>query len=510
MSLGFIIRYSTIAPTTWLPEPRFAVKGASSRRIHALPQGILASTVIGEAEDHEQNRYFCGQLANWTEVAQRLAEHGLSNEGFVSPASCIKLLYKHYGPTGLSMLEGLFVGAFVDGNKLIVFASKTPGPSLYYYVDSVAGTASVTTELKALPGNERRLRPFADIMNQEEAQQAVQTCLQGVRRVRPGYCVEIELDPRHLVEHDTEYYSAHRAITVFDEASAMEKLRDVLKRAVFSLPGRTAHCLVSGGLDSSIVGYLAQRRFDALTLFSLGTEKRNEFDKAKAFGVSIGLPVTRLVVGDCQFINALPEVIALTEHCSSTFIEYLIPVHLAHQQIGDSADIMLSGYGSDVLFAGFAKPDNTLRQVTGLIESEYMSTTWANEASQCLGGALGIEIGYPFFDSRVVDLAFSIDPYLKHKHGVEKYILREAYRGLLDQAVIARRKVGIHEGTGCEDYLTSQVEQRADGHARIIKDALCYLVLQQTLIDGRDPADVAIDRLRSDAQVLAHGNQGCC
>ncbi len=508
MSLGFIVRYSAVEAATALTQPRFAAKGARDRRSRMLGHGSLESTVVGEAAEHRQDLFFCGQLANWTEIAQRLVSQGLSREGFISPAHCIRLLYQQYGPPGLRMLEGLFVGAFIEGGKLVAFASKTPGPSLYYYLDSAAGTACVTTELKALPASERRLRAFTDIIDQAGAP-TEQTCLHGVRRVQAGRCVDIQLDSQLLVEQDIEYYSTHRAITVFDEAQAIEQLREALSQAVFSSPGATAHCLVSGGLDSSIVAYLARRHFDGLTLFSLGTEKNNEFDKADAFGTSISLPVRRLVIEEDEFLNVLPEVIALIEHCFSTFAEYLIPVHLAHKQIGDSADILLSGYGSDVLFAGFAKPDHTLRQVTKLVESEYSSTRWANEASQCLGGGIGFAIGYPFFDSRVVDLAFSIDPYLKHKHGVEKYILRETYRGLLDETVIARRKVGIHEGTGCEDFLTDQVKTHAATQVRRTKDALCYLVLRKILVDEFDPADVNAHALIPDAQALVQMGPVC-
>lgn len=503
MSLGFVIRYSATTPNTQPPAPQFSVKGARSQRTCALHSGVLESTVIGQVEDHEDNLFFCGHVANWIEVAQRLASRGLSRKGLASQIHCIKLIYQIYGVPGLRMLDGLFVGVFVDKGNLVAFASKTPGPSIYFRVNNDTGTVCISTELKALPAHERRLRSFADIIDKRDAQQSAQTCMHEVLRVRQGHCIEISLHPPQITAIDTEYYSTCRAITLFEEATVIEKLRDTLAQSVSSLPGRTAHCLVSGGLDSSIVGYFAQQRFDTLNLFSLGTEKNNEFDNAEAFGSSIGLPVSRILVKDNQFIGALPEVVALTEHCFSTFVEYLIPVHLAHQKINDSADIMLSGYGSDVLFAGFAKPANTLRQVTELVESEYASTAWANEASQCLCSGVGMEIGYPFFDSRVVDLAFSIDPYLKHKHGVEKYILREAFRGILNDTVIARRKVGIHEGTGCEDYLTNQVAQRSAEKARLVKDAMCYRILQQVLIDGLAPYDVAMDTLHADALNIA-------
>lgn len=496
MSNGFLLHYAGGPLAGDAAEPRFCVTGARHRRSRALAGGRFDSVVVGPA--HEDEVFFCGQLAGWEELARRLGARGLPEATLRSPGHCVRAVYRVYGAPGLRLLDGLFAGAFVDGARLVAFASKTPGPSLYYRLDAQAGGATVSTELKALPREQRRLRAFADLMGRSDADQAAGTCLEGVARVRAGHCIEIDLAARPLAAADTLYHAPQRAISLTDEASCAQPLRSVLAQVVDGMPGRSAHCLVSGGLDSSIVAYHAQRRFDRLDLFTLGTPQRNEFEQASAFGASLGLPVERIVIDDSRFLAALPEVIALTEHCFSTFAEYLVPVHLAHLAIGNGADIMLSGYGSDVLFAGFAKPRDSLAHVTGLVESEYASTGWANEASQCLGGALGMEIGYPFFDSRVVDLAFSIDPYLKHKNGVEKFVLREAYRGVLDDAVIARRKVGIHEGTGCEEHMSEQIARAGAAQARLLKDALCYRILEAVLVDGVAAADVDLDALRAD------------
>lgn len=503
MSSGFLLHYA-VGPLTAAPfEPRFSVTGHRHVRSRALAAGWLDSTLIGAT--HEDEVFFCGQLAEWGALARRMIDRGLPEEALRSPGHCVRAIYRAYGAPGLRLLDGLFAGAFIDGAKLVAFASKTPGPSLYYRVDAQTGSATVSTELKALPREQRRLRTFDDIMSRTDAAQAAATCLDGVARVRAGHCIDIDLAARPLAAAETAYYSTQRAISLTDEADCVRPLRGVLAQVVNGMAGHSAHCLVSGGLDSSIVAYHAQRRFDRLDLFTLGTPQRNEFDQACAFGASLGLPVERIVIDDSSFLTALPEVIALTEHCFSTFAEYLVPVHLAHLAIGSSADIMLSGYGSDVLFAGFAKPRDSLAHVAGLVESEYASTGWANEASQCLGGVLGLEIGYPFFDSRVVDLAFSIDPYLKHKNGVEKFVLREAYRGVLDDAVIARRKVGIHQGTGCEDHMSEQIALANAAEARRYKDALCYRILQAVLIDEVPAAEVDMAVLRAETALLAQG-----
>jgi asparagine synthase (glutamine-hydrolysing) len=49
----------------------------------------------------------------------------------------------------------------------------------------------------------------------------------------------------------------------------------------------------------------------------------------------------------------------------------------------------------------------------------------------------------PLFDRAIVELAFAIPPRLKLRGSVEKYLLKEAVRDLLPQAIIDRPKSGM-------------------------------------------------------------------
>jgi (carboxyethyl)arginine beta-lactam-synthase len=493
MLVGFCGQFSRQqAPHGFMPS-RFCLKGLTRRL--SCQSGELrldVSYVVASGQELLSNPVLlCGHVANTDQLVSLLSQRGLLTDG--GEEDWLRLLYQAYGADCFKLLEGLFTGAFLLGSRLVLFASKTPGPSLYYSARSQSGSVVFTTELKTLPAAWRDMRPFAEILSDSDEDRASTTCLRHILRVRAGHCVEIEWADAEPGIEDHAYYSVLRGITLTEEGDAAAQLRAVITEAVCCLPGESADCLISGGLDSSIVASLAQRRFDRLALFSIGTTFNNEFDKAAIFAESIGLSVNRLLIDEEDFLAALPEVVAMTEHCRSTFIEYLLPVHLAHLRIGNSADIIVSGYGSDVLFAGFARPTDTLREVVRLVRGEYESTIWSNEASQIMGGVIGAEVGYPFYDSRVVDLAFSIDPFLKHKNGIEKYILRRAFSGHLTEAVVSRPKLGIHQGTGCEVYL-STVIGRGQG-VRQRKDRLCYEILRRILIDGKEPCEIDIKNM---------------
>ena len=57
--------------------------------------------------------------------------------------------------------------------------------------------------------------------------------------------------------------------------------------------------------------------------------------------------------------------------------------------------------------------------------------------------ATSVETRVPFLDHKLVELALSIPSKMKVKDGVEKYILKEAARGIIPDQIIDRPKVGF-------------------------------------------------------------------
>ena len=58
-------------------------------------------------------------------------------------------------------------------------------------------------------------------------------------------------------------------------------------------------------------------------------------------------------------------------------------------------------------------------------------------------GAWGLTPLSPMFDQRLIEHAFTLPPRMKLRAGVEKYVMKEAYRGLLPGAVVDRPKSGM-------------------------------------------------------------------
>lgn len=482
-------------------SPSFSVKGSprTSRRTFANALANFVWVQDRNAASCPLQAWGIGSLSNRPALEAALHQLGQSIGGEADDFEVLARLYAVVGSDALRMADGHFCAVLIQDNHLILASGKTPGPKLYYKSEAACRVV-FASEIKAFPTADRVLKAFSDTAEERLCADSSLTYFEEIYAVSPGEYVLFDLSQGGAKQTFT-YYQAQRPLRFIDVAdtNTYRSIRDALWQAVESIPGKTAICLVSGGLDSSIIGKLAKRRFDTVRYYSVGTRDRNEFEHARRFTDSIKEPCHEILFEEGRFLENLADVISLLEHPYSRYLEYIIPVHIAHKLIPSDADVILSGYGSDVLFAGFAKNHHTPRDISALIQSEYRSTYWANEASQTIGFVHDQYVAYPFFDSGFVDVAMAVSPHLCHYSGIEKYALRKAYEDEIAHPVVWRKKVGIHEGTGCEDffsqYLTDGVTISNEG-LRLRKDRFSYEVMRAVLVDGLTSSDIDFNQIR--------------
>ncbi|MFO0725583.1 MAG: asparagine synthase (glutamine-hydrolyzing) [Myxococcota bacterium] len=84
--------------------------------------------------------------------------------------------------------------------------------------------------------------------------------------------------------------------------------------------------------------------------------------------------------------------------------------------------------------------------------------------------AVGLEARSPFLDTALLELCFSLPSDLKIRHGKLKWILREAYRGLVPDEVLDRKKhgFGVPVGRWWEGALAKMIDELLlSEHARV-------------------------------------------
>lgn len=68
-----------------------------------------------------------------------------------------------------------------------------------------------------------------------------------------------------------------------------------------------------------------------------------------------------------------------------------------------------------------------------------------------------VEARVPFMNYKLVNYALSLDESLKIKDGVEKYILREAFRDILPNYIVDRPKIRMPDGSGVKNTLIDYI-----------------------------------------------------
>lgn len=202
---------------------------------------------------------------------------------------------------------------------------------------------------------------------------------------------------------------------------------------------RPMGCLLSGGLDSSLVAAIAARELKKhgkqLQTFSIGLDDSTDEKYARLVAEHIGSKHTHVKFEQKDFIDAIPEVIKATETFDITTVRASTGQYLISKYIKNNTNIkvLLIGDGSDELTAGYmyfhkAPSDIELHNenIRLLNDISYFDVLRADRGI----ASNGLEARVPFLDHNFVDLYLDINPSLrnpKNNKNIEKYILREAF-----------------------------------------------------------------------------------
>lgn len=321
------------------------------------------------------------------------------------------------------------------------------------------------------------------------------TILKGVKKLPPATLLIIEPDGSRREE---VYWKLHVGPRLEDRSIGEAEWRSAVAQSMKAAVGRhnvadvPVGVLLSGGLDSSLVTALLAQSGPPPKTFSIGFEavrgvEGNEFAYSDLIARTFGTEHVKIDVDMNRTLEVLPAVIAamsepMMSHDSVGF-------YLLAEAVSKSVKVVQSGQGADEIFGGYSwyrtlmnsdDASNDYARVyfdrnhaemkqtvdSGLLSHDYskdfVDTFFANSAGAAIDKVLqldaevmmvedpvrrvdnmtmawGLEARVPFLDHEVVELAARIPAELKVRGG-GKYILKEASRGIVPDAVIDRPK----------------------------------------------------------------------
>lgn len=374
----------------------------------------------------------------------------IEDEGFEvktgSDCEVILHMYKKYGiDKTIRRLDGVFAFMLYDINNKVLHVGRDPvgvRPLFYFKRGNTHGFCSEVKSLSYL----------LDSFIEDDTK---------IEIFPPGSYISISDYVK--VDRFTYYnYDYSREIGNLEDKEVMNNIKILFAKAVNKrlMSDRPLGCLVSGGLDSSLVASITSHLgIDNLETFSIGIGNSPDLNYADEVAEYLGTKHHRIEMDIEDFINVVPDVIRSIESYDITTVRASVPNYLLSQYINRETDIkvILSGEGADEILGGYLyfhnAPDmesfqnETHRRVRLLHQYDVLRSDRATAAH-------GLEVRVPFLDKDLINYVLSLEPrykvhYDENEKRIEKYILRKAFDGkYLPENILWRQKDAFSDAVG--------------------------------------------------------------
>ena len=377
-----------------------------------------------------------GEIYGFDKLKEQLIKKGYS---FKSESDCeiILPLYREYGVETFKMLDAEFACIIYDGKNKEYIAARDPiGIRPLYYGYDDKKVIIFASEPKNLVGLVDKIMPFPPGHYYKDGKFV---CYNDVTKV-DKYCYDdLETVCKNIKE---------------------KLISGVEKRLVADAK---VGFLLSGGLDSSLVCAIAQKKSkEPIKTFAIGmSEDAIDLKYAKQVADYIGSEHTEVIITKQDVLQALEEVVYLLGTYDITTIRASIGMYLLCKAIHEKTDIrvLLTGEISDELFGykytDFA-PSSEEFQKESVKRIKELHMYDVLRADRCIS-VNSLEARVPFGDLDFVKYVMAIDPEKKmNKYGKGKYLLRHAFEGeYLPHDILYREKAAFSDAVGHSmvDYL---------------------------------------------------------
>ena len=357
-------------------------------------------------------------------------------------------LIKKYGmEKAVSLLDGVFAMIHLN-RESISLARDRIGVKPVFYGESDTLFA-VASEAKALDG----------------------LSLLNIQQLHPGMVLSYSL-LTHTIQTKNQVLLLPETIQIGNVSyeEARKTVRHLLEKAVQKrmCSDRDIGCLLSGGLDSSIIAALLakemRKKGKKLRTFSVGFPDSTDIVFARQVADHIQSDHHEFLIQYNDALQRIEDVVKATETYDTTTIRASTPMYLLCEWINQNFPdkVIFSGEGSDELFCGYLYFHNaptaedahtdSLRLVNELYKYDVL------RADRCTAGN-GLEFREPFLDKELVDFVTTMAPSYKvpskpahdETHIFEKTILREAFSDELPYQVTWRRKAAFSDAVSSSE-----------------------------------------------------------
>lgn len=388
-------------------------------------------------------------------------------------------LYLKYGiKYTLHNLDGVFSFILYDTNINNIFIARDPyGVRPLYY--------SIHPEFIS----------FSSVLQQISSLHSEEENSKIVKNFNAGTFWKISLQKNGYYEDfkTFNYYNhifSSENIVVFDNTNIFSPnfyfnniyyyLYEAVKKRVIT-SDRNIACLLSGGLDSSLICSFVSQFVPSgqLKTFSIGMSGSEDLYYAKLVANHIHSDHHEIILDENDFFLAIPEVIKQISSYDTTTVRASVGNYLVSKYISENCDakVIFNGDGSDEVTGGYLYFHNCPSNIEFdyeckrlLDDIQYFDVLRSDRTISCHG----LEARTPFLDRTFVNYYLSIPSHVRNHNNynkMEKYLLRESIfyvnPDLLPKNILFRTKEAFSDGVSSKDkswfeIIQTKLENRYD------------------------------------------------
>jgi asparagine synthase (glutamine-hydrolysing) len=314
-------------------------------------------------EDGSVHIVYNGEIFNHTVVREELEKAGHVYSTHCDTEAIIHA-YEQFGAACLDRFRGMFAFALWDSSRRRLFCARDRlgiKPFYYYWDGRLFAFASEIKALLEHPAISAKFEPdmlpeyLAFGYNSEE-----RTLFAGIRRLMPGHHLTLDLsspEPSFDIRRYWDVPEASGGNSLSDEDWIREcrrRLEETVRMRLMSdVP---LGMFLSGGVDSSAIAAIMKRMVDGpVQTFSVGYAEQefSELSWAKQVSDTIGTQHHEVLVGMDDFFNKLPDLIW---HEDEPIVwPSSVSLYFVSKLASQNVKVVLTGEGSDELFAGYGR-----------------------------------------------------------------------------------------------------------------------------------------------------------
>lgn len=391
-----------------------------------------------------------GEIFNWKQIAE---SHNLQCKTQCDCEVIIKLYkklrethendYATIGKELSNIIDGEFAFVIYEEGTDVVIASRDPYGVRPMFVGTQPGTHIFCSEMKGIQHVSNEIEQF-----------------------KPGHIMVIQ-------DEKSEYYEYHKEQIVGIISENMYKevnrtFREAVKKRLMS--DREVCCLLSGGLDSSLVAGLVSQHFPPYTLrtFSIGLKGSTDLEYAKIVADYIKSNHTSIELSNEDFLEAIDDVIWTIESYDTTTVRASVGNYLVAKYINENTDckVVFNGDYSDEVTGGYKymskcdDPEEFHEETMRLVKNIHFFDSLRSD--RCISSQ-GLEGRVPFADKGFVSVYLSIPVQERMSNNrIEKYVLRKAFDddNVIPQDVLWRKKEAFSDGVSAPENSWHRIIQK--------------------------------------------------